>query len=246
MRIALTSAFAAALVIASAAAANAQDIVQQVRQQRDGTLNVLFASKPGVCGDGRGSISMHAEDNHHWGYCEPGPVRLSLTIAAGAVTKLRTYVGGEIKQPAITVSAPAAVSYLLSLAETARPEIARHAIFPALLADSVEPWPRLLNLARNQQIDRAVRKSAIFWLGQGAGEKATAGLKSMLTDEDLEVRKSAVFALSQLKGDAGVVALIDVVKNSKDPEVRKNALFWLGQKNDPRVLAMFEDILLRN
>ena len=68
----------------------------------------------------------------------------------------------------------------------------------------------------------------------------------MLTDEDLEVRKSAVFALSQLKGDAGVVALIDVVKNSKDPEVRKNALFWLGQKNDPRVLAMFEDILLKN
>ncbi|HEX6558609.1 MAG TPA: HEAT repeat domain-containing protein, partial [Longimicrobiales bacterium] len=65
-------------------------------------------------------------------------------------------------------------------------------------------------------------------------------------DDDVEIRKQAVFALSQLKGDQSLDALMEVARNSKDPQVRKNALFWLSQKDDPRVLALFEEILLKN
>jgi hypothetical protein len=36
---------------------------------------------------------------------------------------------------------------------------------------------------------------------------------------------------------------VDLAKNEKDPELRKKAIFWLGQTHDPRALAYFEQIL---
>ena len=39
--------------------------------------------------------------------------------------------------------------------------------------------------------------------------------------------------------------LFDIAKNDKDPELRKKAIFWLGQSHDPRAVKFFEDILLK-
>jgi hypothetical protein len=36
-----------------------------------------------------------------------------------------------------------------------------------------------------------------------------------------------------------------LARSNKDPKVRRKALFWLGQSDDPRVLALFEDILTK-
>ncbi|HEY4647708.1 MAG TPA: HEAT repeat domain-containing protein, partial [Gemmatimonadales bacterium] len=60
---------------------------------------------------------------------------------------------------------------------------------------------------------------------------------------DREVRKEAVFALSQRNPAEGVPRLIHIVKANPDPELRKSALFWLGQSDDPRALDLFEEIL---
>jgi HEAT repeat protein len=60
---------------------------------------------------------------------------------------------------------------------------------------------------------------------------------------ELEVRKQAVFALSQRPRDESVPALIRVVHTSREREIVRTALFWLGQSDDPRALALFEDIL---
>ena len=39
--------------------------------------------------------------------------------------------------------------------------------------------------------------------------------------------------------------LIDVARTNRNPEVRKQAIFWLGQSHDPRALKFFEDVLLK-
>ena len=57
------------------------------------------------------------------------------------------------------------------------------------------------------------------------------------------MKKKAVFALAQMPKDECVPKLIEVAQNNKNPEVRKQAMFWLGQSNDPRALAFFEKIL---
>jgi HEAT repeat protein len=59
------------------------------------------------------------------------------------------------------------------------------------------------------------------------------------------VQEHAVFALSQLPDKEGVPILIRVAQTHDSPSVRKKAMFWLGQSDDPRVLALFEEILLR-
>jgi hypothetical protein len=39
--------------------------------------------------------------------------------------------------------------------------------------------------------------------------------------------------------------LMDVARNNRNPAVRKQAMFWLGQSHDPRAVKFFEDILLK-
>ncbi len=34
-------------------------------------------------------------------------------------------------------------------------------------------------------------------------------------------------------------------RSHPDPEVRRKALFWLGQSGDPRALALFEELLTK-
>ncbi|MFL5489053.1 MAG: HEAT repeat domain-containing protein, partial [Gemmatimonadaceae bacterium] len=114
-------------------------------------------------------------------------------------------------------------------------------------ADSAEVWPALLKIARNPDVPRAARTQSVFWLGQAAGEAATRGLNELVVDNgvDREVREQAVFALSQRPREEGVPALIAVARTNKDPEIRKKALFWLGQSHDPRALDLFEELLTK-
>ncbi|HEY8852112.1 MAG TPA: hypothetical protein VIM36_08025 [Gemmatimonadaceae bacterium] len=106
-----------------------------------------------------------------------------------------------------------------------RGSIGRKAIFPATIADSAEIWPTLIKIARNPDLPRESRTQSVFWLGQAAGDAATANLNSLVLDNsvDREIREQAVFALSQRPRDEGVPALIAVAKTNKDPEIRKKA-----------------------
>lgn len=114
-----------------------------------------------------------------------------------------------------------------------------------MLADSVTIWPSLLRLARTPRVSKETRTKAVFWLSQAAGAAAGSALDSIARDDrgDREVRKQAIFALSQRSPDEGVPALIRIARTSKDSELRKTALFWLGQSEDPRALDLFEEIL---
>jgi HEAT repeat protein len=59
------------------------------------------------------------------------------------------------------------------------------------------------------------------------------------------VKKQAVFALQQLPPEQGVPLLIQVARSNRNPAVRKQAMFWLGQSQDPRAVQFFEEVLLR-
>ena len=330
------AAFAAALVLTSAATAGAQDIAGRVREVRNGTVRLTFASKPGVCGDGetfissrgwsddgqrrtifrdsRDSYSITTGDDNWRGSrdCEEGPVRVALEVDNGEVVDVKTYVGKNWRsnEPAMQVSSKAAVDYLFGVIERGNNRAAKRSFTAIVMADSVQPAPQfiriakssnvsresrksaifwagqtgdaridreiatligdndrevaksalfamsqsktdeseraLLAAARNQNLSLDVRKSAVFWIGQMATEAATKGLKDLMTDENTEVKKQAVFALSQMKTESSVDALINIARTSKDRELRKSAMFWLGQSNDPRALALFEEILLKN
>lgn len=251
---------ACALAWSMAVPLAAQSIAQRVAAASDGAVRLSFAARPGVCGDGltfirEGERSIHFSSadkvRDRDCVCEPGPVRVSLSVSGRRVTKLRTFVGGSWQSAKAvtdlgTVGTAQAVQYLLDLAADPTSSAAEEAIFPATLADSVTVWPKLIALARNDAVQSDSRKQAVFWLSQAAGEAATADLAELAedNDEDREVREHAVFALSQLPDDQGVPALLRIARTNRDPEVRKKALFWLGQSEDPRALSLFEELLV--
>lgn len=227
-----------------------------------GTVRFSFAARPGVYGNGRNVISWDCDRGGRcrsrqvegdWASaCDSGPVRIVLSVRAGAVTDLRTYVGGEWRPGTGvtdlgTVGAREAAAYLLALAEKDSGRAAERAILPATLADSATIWPDLLRIARNTRMSRKVRRSAVFWLGQAAGDAATRGLTDLVDDRsaDREVRESAVFALSQRPRDEGIPALIRIAKQNGDGGIRRKAIFWLGQSDDPRALTLFEELLTK-
>jgi HEAT repeat protein len=81
--------------------------------------------------------------------------------------------------------------------------------------------------------DTHTRKKAIFWLGQEArSDEAIAFLKDIAEkDADADIAKGAVFALGEAPGGRGLKALRSIVETMKNPQVRQEAIFWLGQKD---------------
>jgi len=241
----------------------AQSIAERVSAVGQGTVELQFASRPGVCGNGDDGVSigrsMHVgryDADDPWS-CEPGPVRVRLQIAAGAVRDIQTSVGragrrsGNERVTSLgTVPAAAAAAYFLQLAKTADSRVSNRAIMPAVVADSVYPWRELLAVARDTATrSRGTRSSAELWLSRFAGVKLSGHPNDLSAPDDetvsdeSQMRGSAVFALAQLRNHEGIAPLLQVARTNHDAYVRRQALFWLGQSGDPRALGLFEEIL---
>jgi HEAT repeat protein len=106
-----------------------------------------------------------------------------------------------------------------------------------------EQW--LMNIAVNPKEDIELRKKALFWAGQsGVAISEIAQLYDRMGDS--EMREAIIFALSQRQSDRTAIdKLFDIAKNEKDPELRKKAIFWLGQSHDPRVQQFLLDLINR-
>jgi hypothetical protein len=261
---ALGTALGVALPIAAApAGAAAQGLAERVARV-EGVARLSFATRPDVCGDGAGTIgygdgrrtirrtgSVRSHGEWEPDGCVPGPARVSLTVRGGEVTRMRLYVGGRWRAGGDSatdlgmVAAPAAADFLLSLAERGDGPPAGEAVLAATLADSAVVWPRLLRLARDDGRPRATRREAAFWLAEAAADRNTGTARASRDEDspDVEVRKQAVFALSQRPRDESVPALTRIARTNRDPDVRRAALFWLGQSGDDRALDLFEELL---
>jgi hypothetical protein len=264
---AATVAKAAVFAFAALGAANvapAQSIASRVSRVANGSVRMSFAVRPGICGSGNSIWHSGGRGRTTWGNdwqvsrdveweseCMSGPGRIVIDRRNGEISDIRFYVGGRWRPGSAEVvdlgmvPAKEAADYLVSLARSERGSMGEKAIFPATLADSAVIWPELIRIARNSDLPRSTRNNAVFWLGQAAGEAATRGLNEIVVDNDVdrEVREQAVFALSQRPREEGVPALIAVARTNKDPEIRKKALFWLGQSHDPRAIDLFEELL---
>ncbi len=214
---------AAASLFAAAAAANdaaGQSIASRVNSVRDGTVQMQFAPRPGVCGDGNGSVWFQGNDR---GYdsgryvCVVGPVRVMIGRADGATVSIRKCVACRSRAtPADAIDLgdvppSEAARYLLGVAVGTAARNADEAVGAAALADAGDLSADFSRLVQNK-------------------------------DATLEARKQAVFWLSQSDGDA-VPKLIDIARNDSDMRVRKDAMFWLGQTHDPRAVKFFRDAL---
>jgi HEAT repeat protein len=101
----------------------------------------------------------------------------------------------------------------------------------------------LLDKARDESQPMEVRRKAVFWAGQGHASVAdiTALYRSA---KDTRLREHIIFVLSQQREEAATTQLIAIAKEDPDREMRKKALFWLAQKDDPRVTKLITDMVV--
>jgi hypothetical protein len=252
------------MLVVCASTGGAQSLAQRVAAVRDGTVELHYASRPGICGDGERSFqidgAMHFGDmtmrNGNMTPCFPGPVRVRLTLEAGTVRDARVAVGplgarreGDVKDLG-QVGASEAARYFLELAATGTTGASTRAVTAAILADSANVWRDLLRVARDTATrSRSTRHEATFWLGMLAASKLDGRPNELGAPEDGHDRgdpkSAAVFALSQLQHHEGIDPLIQVAQTNRDPQVRRSALFWLGESGDSRAVELFGQILSR-
>jgi hypothetical protein len=141
---------------------------------------------------------------------------------------------------------PSAVRTLESIYDSAADtRIKREAVQAAGIGRESEEASAFLIKTATSNADRQIKKAAIFWLGQKAGQHALKTLTDIATgsSDDTEIQKQAVFAISRRPADEAVPLLINVARTHSNPRVRKQAVFWLGQIGDERCVEFFKELL---
>jgi hypothetical protein len=246
-----------AAVLALAAAAPslaAQSVAQRVDAVREGTVRLSYAARPGVCGNGDGGVSItgrHGDGSQYWGarVCESGPVRVSVGRSDGRTISVRKYVGGRWSSSSdVTdlgvVDPTEAARYLLSVAASIGGRNANEAISAAAIADATTIAPELTRLVQNGDAPIDARKDALFWLGESEIGAAALG-RLYDPSQPYALREQWTFVLSQRREDPALDKLIDIARGDSDVEIRKRAMFWLGQSRDPKAIQFLHDLILR-
>jgi hypothetical protein len=113
----------------------------------------------------------------------------------------------------------------------------------AVFANAADLSPELSRLVRDRDAGIETRKQALFWFGQGnAPTKDLVRLYDSLDARSL--REHFTFVVSQRRDDEAVDKLIDIARTDRDSQIRKQAMFWLGQTKHPRAIKFFHDVLV--
>lgn len=103
----------------------------------------------------------------------------------------------------------------------------------------------LIGRARDSGEPLKLRKSALFWAGQGKHTPTKDLVAVYRGASEASLREHAIFVLSQRDDEASLDELMRIAREDGDRQMRSRALFWLGQKDDPRVVKMIGERVLR-
>ena len=249
-------------------AQSAASIAARVSGAPDGEVRMTYASRPDACGDGKDAVAIgHAlnvygsiESYGSWSgiNCQHGPARVALTVRDHQVVALRPHIGGRWSSDGAaldlgTVPAAEAAKYFLALAPRISASSRRNPLLAAVLADSADVTPELLRLARDGSLAVETRRRAVNFVGVVGGpavvapltELARSGSSSVNADDagpGNGVQSAAVGALAMLDNDVGLPALTDLARQGNEG-VRKSAVFWLGQSDEPRARALVRTVI---
>ncbi len=132
---------------------------------------------------------------------------------------------------------------LLSIyAADANVEIRKQVIFTLSELRSPRAQAKLLEIARGSD-GVEERKQAIFWLSQRGVQNVETLIALYDAEKFAEVKDHLIFALAETNDKRALRKLIAIARGDASVELRKKAVFWLGQSHDPEAAKFLEDIL---
>ena len=239
------------LLAIAPAAVSGQSLVRQIDRVRNGTVQLTYAARPGLCGDGRETVrsgsaivvlpSMFGRGHSDMDVCFAGPVRVAIGRSDGETVSYRVHVGGRWSSAGDatdlgTVSAPDAARYFLDEAMRASGRNAEYALAAAVFADSVDLTPDLARIARSSDAKHELRSRAVFYIGTYEDPAATQALRRLATEDGLDedVRGSAIIALGRDDmSDADVDWLRSMYPRLSE-KLRDNVFLSVSRSDSPR------------
>jgi hypothetical protein len=242
----------AAAGILATSGLSGQSLSDRIAAVHNGTVVLRFQTRPGVCGGEDGNVrwlrSSGAGDWFNREPCVTGPVRVSIGRDGNEAVSVRMRIGLRNADLSETtdlgdVSSVEAAHYLAMLARHLSGRNADAALTAAVIADGYDVWPDFRQLVLDTGAPTKAREQALFWIGQS--DTPTQNLVSLYGAlAPVSLREHYTFVLAQRRGDdAAVDQLIDVAKHDRDVDVRKQAMFWLGQMHDPKAVKFFREML---
>jgi hypothetical protein len=140
---------------------------------------------------------------------------------------------------------PSEFAYLRNIFPRLGNDALKKAVLMGMAEDETKGSAWLIDRARDQSEPLEIRKSALFWAGQRelTPTRDLASFYRGATEPTL--KEHAIFVLSQRDDDAALNELMRIAKEDTDKRMRARALFWLGQKDDPRVTKLILDRIER-
>ena len=239
------------LLAIAPATVNGQSLVRQIDRVRNGTVQLTYAARSGLCGDGRETVrsgsaivvlpSMFGRGHSDMDVCFAGPVRVAIGRSDGETVSYRVHVGGRWSSAGDatdlgTVSAPDAARYFLDEAIRASGRNAEYALAAAVFADSVDLTPDLARIARSPDAKHELRSRAVFYIGTYEDPAAAQALRRLAAEDGLdeEVRGSAIIALGRDDmSDADVDWLRSMYPRLSE-KLRDNVFLAVSQSDGPR------------
>ncbi len=101
----------------------------------------------------------------------------------------------------------------------------------------------LMDIALDSKEDIELRKKALFWAGQGRTVDVTDLVRLYDSMNDREMKEQLIFVYSQRREEAALDKLFQIGKNDPDRELRKKAIFWIGQSRSPRAAQYLQELI---
>jgi hypothetical protein len=91
----------------------------------------------------------------------------------------------------------------------------------------------------------SIREKALFWAGQRDLTPTRDLVSVYRSATESSLKEHAIFVLSQRSDEAALNELMRIAGSDSDKHMRARAMFWLGQKDDPRVTKFIADRIAR-
>ena len=101
----------------------------------------------------------------------------------------------------------------------------------------------LMDIALNTRENMELRKKALFWAGQAKAVDIADLVRLYDSMNDREMKEQLIFVYSQRREEAALDKLFQIGKNDPDRELRKKAIFWIGQSRSPRAAQYLQDLI---
>jgi hypothetical protein len=133
------------------------------------------------------------------------------------------------------------LSFLEDSFKEGPPELRKKMIFVLSVHDSPRVDVFLKGVALGDY-STEVRKNAIFWIGnRPEGFRSLKEISGKV--QGVELKKHVVFAYSISKDEGAIKEMIRIARSEDDREVRKSAIFWLGNKASNEAVKLLKDVV---